>query len=133
MACSCIQLPRLTVILIGAVIALGGCATSPPPAAPINHVVLVKLVDPIQADALVLDCDERLSTIPVVSTYWCGQHGDFGRDNIDADYDVALCIGFDSAADYATYVDHPDHVALVTMWKPDFEWIRIHDIVDKSP
>ncbi len=53
--------------------------------------------------------------------------------NIDADYDVALCIGFESAADYATYVEHPDHVAFVTEWKPSFMWIRIHDVVDETP
>ena len=49
----------------------------------INHVVLIKLTKPQHAGKLIEDCDRLLPTIPGVHGYWCGQHGDFGRDTVD--------------------------------------------------
>ena len=119
---------------------LAGCATnqglppSPPPRpAAINHVVFFKLVDPTQADALIAACDARLATIPGVVSYYCGPPIDTGRDTVDADYDVGFYVGFASEADYAAYVSHPSHLELVTEWRPRFQWLRVHDILDPTP
>ena len=124
----------ISVFLLGLV---GACSTSPDiqsrnARVTINHVVLIKLDDPRDAGELMDDCDRLLPTIEVVRGYWCGQHGDFGRSTVDGDYDVALYVGFDSADEYATYVDHENHVELVEMWKPKFEWIRVHDVVNRD-
>jgi len=113
----------------------GGCAqthhaSSPP--SPINHVVLIKLDDPTKSRALRADCDTLLPGISYVDSYWSGQHLDVGRAGIDGDYDVALCVGFTDQAAYEGYIVDPAHVDLVTRWKPEFEWIRIHDVVDHS-
>jgi hypothetical protein len=99
----------------------------------IHHVVLIELNDESGRESLVADCDRLLPSIPSVATYWCGEHGDFGRTGVDSDYDVALCVSFDSDADYQTYLSHPHHVELVTEWKPRMAWIRIHDVVDETP
>ena len=98
----------------------------------INHVVLIKLQDPDRTDALVLDCRNRLERIPTVAGAFTGRHGDFDRSGIDDDYHVGFFVSFETEADYKAYLDHPDHVALVAEWKPEFEWIRIHDIVDET-
>jgi len=108
-----------------------GCHAPIHQGSPINHVVLIELKQDQGTVDLVSDCDTLLADIPSVRTYWCGVHGDFGRTSVDADYDVALCVGFADAAGYQAYLDHPDHVALVEKWKPHMEWIRIHDVVDE--
>lgn len=112
------------------VLLASACSTQP---ARINHVVLIKLQDGAGQPALQHDCDRLLPDIPGVQSYWCGQHGDFGRTGVDGDYDVALCVGFDRAEDYSAYLVHPDHLELVGTWKPRMEWIRIHDVVDETP
>lgn len=113
-----------------------GCATRP--AAPtrpavVNHVVFFKLSNPAEADALIADCDARAPRIPGVVSYYCGRHVDTGRPTVDGDYDVGFFVGFDSLEAYRTYVDHPDHVWLVQKWRPRWEWIRVHDILDQTP
>ena len=116
-------------LLVPAALASTGCASKQPT---INHVVLIDLKDDSEQKALVADCDRLLPSIPEVASYWCGVHGDYGRSGVDSDYDVALCVGFVRDEDYVSYLIHPAHVELVTEWKPKFEWIRIHDVVDAS-
>jgi hypothetical protein len=99
----------------------------------INHVVFIKLIDRGDKDLLVMECDRDIASIPGVVSYWCGRHGEFGRDMVDDEYDIGLYVGFNSSSDYTAYVEHPNHVGLVNKWKPRFEWIRVHDIVDESP
>ena len=98
----------------------------------INHVVLMKLKDPTQAPALMDDCRGRLETIPSVQGAFTGQHGDFGRTGVDDVYDVGFFVSFDTKEQYMEYLQHPDHIGLVEEWRPRFEWIRIHDIVDET-
>ena len=98
----------------------------------INHIVLMKLKDPTQATALMDDCRGRLETIPSVQGAFTGRHGDFGRSGVDGVYDVGFFVSFDTKEQYMEYLQHPDHVGLVGEWKPRFEWIRIHDIVDET-
>jgi len=106
---------------------------TPPRPAVINHVVFFKLNEGEDVELLQVECDRDIASIPGVVSYWCGRHGDFGRSTVDGEYDLGLYVGFNSAPDYAAYVDHPNHVALVKKWKPRFEWIRVHDIVDETP
>lgn len=99
----------------------------------INHVVFIKLTKPKHVGRLIADCDRLLPSIPGVHGYWCGQHGDFGRDTVDDNYDVGLYVRFQTADDYAFYVEHENHVELVQSWKPHMEWIRVHDVVSDTP
>ena len=121
--------------LLPALVVLGSCSATrqAPRPAVINHVVYIKLVDPSEGDLFTLECDRDIASIPGVVSYWCGRHGDFGRDTVDDDYDIGLYVGFNSSEEYATYVEHPNHVGLVKKWRPRFEWIRIHDTVDETP
>ena len=98
----------------------------------INHIVLIKLQDPGRTEALVIDCRNRLERIPTVAGAFTGRHGEFGRSGVDDDYDVGFFVSFETDADYRAYLEHPEHVAVVTEWKPEFEWIRIHDVVDET-
>ncbi len=118
----------LRTLALPAALLMGGCA-----APSIHHVVLIELEDTAGRDALIADCDRLLPSIPSVSNYWCGTHGDFGRSGVDADYDVALCVSFVSDAAYQSYLTDPAHVELVQQWKPHMTWIRIHDVVDETP
>jgi len=117
---------------------LAGCATTQhaaPRPAPINHVVLFKLENPDDAQALIQDCDEKLGTIPGVVSYYCGTPYDAGRDSpaIDDNYHVGFYVGFNNAEAYENYVEHPDHIAVVNKWRPKFEWLRIYDVEDNTP
>ena len=107
---------------------LKACTINTPVA--IQHVVLIKLQNPDQQLALIDDCNRLLPGIDGVSTYWCGTPDQSGRisPTIDSNWDVALCVGYPSADAYNAYVVDPAHIELVTRWKPDFEWLRIHDV-----
>ena len=121
-------------VLVGLLAGFGsGCgAGGPARPARISHVVFIKLEDPAQRGALLADCDAMLPGIPGVSSYAAGRHLDVGRASVDGDYDVGLYIGFETEADYAGYVAHPDHVAFVERWKPELAWLRVHDILDDT-
>jgi hypothetical protein len=115
------------------VAACGPKVAAPSRPARINHLAFFKLKHPEDAQALIAACDSQLATIPGVEAYWCGQHGDFGRTTVDADYDVGFYVGFADADAYEQYVKHPNHQHLVRTWKPRLEWIRVHDVVDETP
>lgn len=110
-----------------------GIAGAPPRPARINHLAFFKLKDAAGASELIADCDAQLSVIPGVRSYYCGTHLDVGRGNVDGDYDVGFYVGFENEDDYRSYVNHPNHIALVEKWKPRWEWIRVHDVLDETP
>jgi hypothetical protein len=128
---------RCCCVFVLLVLTLGGCAAGPrmaPRPARINHFVLVKLRNPADAPAAIADCNASLATIPGVVAFAAGAPIDTGRsDAVTADYDVGLFIGFMTEADYAVYVDHPCHTALVERWRPRVEWIRVYDVLDETP
>ena len=112
---------------------LGGCAADPMPTtkATINHPVFFKLKDPSDAEALIRDCNAQLATIPNIHWYYCGRPLETGRTSVDLDFDVALCVGFDTLDDYRVYVQHPAHRAIVADWKSKLQWLRVHDVLDE--
>lgn len=99
----------------------------------VEHFVLFKLHDPALAGDLLADCHRLLPGIPGVTTYYGGRHVETGRPTVDAGYDAAIGIGFDSLDAYSSYVSHPDHQALVNTWRPRLEWLRVYDIGHESP
>lgn len=113
-----------------------GCAARPgrlaEPVRPamINHFVVFKLNDPADAEALIADCDALLPTIPGVVSYFAGRHHEVGRETVYRDYDVGMYVGFNRDDAYAAYVDHPNHIELVTRWRPRLEWLRVYDVYD---
>ncbi|MBG84659.1 MAG: hypothetical protein CMJ40_08955 [Phycisphaerae bacterium] len=114
-------------------VCLTGCSSSNR-AARINHVVFFKLEAAQDVDELIRDCDQDLATIPGVTSYFCGKHGDFGRSGVvDSNYDVGFYVGFDTDEAYNAYLEHPRHIDLVSKWKPRWEWVRIYDVVDDTP
>jgi hypothetical protein len=127
-------IPALGLIAGGCVTSLH-CPTAPtrPRAPTIAHVVFAELADPADADQLIADCFRLLRPIPSVASFSCGRHVDTERPSVLHDYHVGLVIGFHSPADYAAYVDHPDHVALVEAWKPRLVRLRVYDFLDQPP
>jgi len=126
---------------IGCVVDVGNTATTGPTAATvhgtpgpraalIHHVVLIRLQDPGDADALIADCDRLLPSIPGVVRYWRGTPFDMGRANVTGDYAVGLEVAFETREAYRTYLEHPRHVELVETWKPRWSGATIHDVWD---
>jgi hypothetical protein len=125
-----------TVLLIATTLLFVGCGshrTHSIQQAAINHIVLFGLQDPADTGELIGDCDAKLSNIDGSVSYWCGVAGDFGRSHVDRDYDVCLYVGFESDEAYRHYLDHPNHTGLVKKWASRWEWIRVHDVVGKTP
>lgn len=117
---------------------LTGCTTtesvrSATRPATINHIVFFVLHDPADRAAVIADCDRLLATIPSVTSYFCGEHLDTGRATVDSAYDVGLYVGFDSLDGYAQYVDHPQHIELVTTWRPKLKQLVVRDVWDDTP
>lgn len=128
----------LCAILMMVLFTAGGCATSSASQtdkrpATINHVVFFILNNPADRAAVIADCDRLLATIPSVTSYFCGEHLDTGRATVDASYDVGLYVGFDSLEGYTEYVDHPQHIELVTTWRPKLKQLVVRDIFDDTP
>ena len=129
----------LAAMLLVAALPLTGCACGcrsadtgmPPSPAAISHVVLFDLHDPADADELIVDCNEQLATIPGIASFAVGRHLDTGRGHVSSDYHVGLYVGYETEADYAVYVDHPIHVALIEKWQPRWNSIRVFDFLDE--
>jgi hypothetical protein len=130
----------------GCVVAIGNTSTADRPAASklavdaanadavrrplIHHVVFIRLAEPSQAPELLADCDRLLPTIPGVVSYWRGTHFDMGRANVIGDYAVGLEVAFESREAYQTYLDHPNHLELLEIWKPRWTGATIYDVWD---
>ncbi len=99
--------------------------------AKINHVVFCDLKNPSDTEAFIEDCNTYLASIDGVVSYWCGVHAEYGRSTVDSAYDVGLYVGFNSDEDYENYVIDPKHVYLVDKWKPQFDSLRIFDVLDE--
>jgi hypothetical protein len=133
-------------LLAGCVVAIGNSAKSDSSKQPastsstsdavsarrprIHHVVFIRLADPSQAPELLADCDRLLPTIPGVVSYWRGTHFDMGRTNVIGDYAVGLEVAFESREAYQTYLDHPNHLELLEIWKPRWTGATIYDVWD---
>lgn len=111
---------------------LGGCSTMPsgPEAGTsnLNHVVLISLENKSDAEACAADCRSMLGTIESVDTLWVGTPVDTGRERVDDDYQVGLCVGFENREDLQTYLDDPSHIELVESWGPRATRFRIFDV-----
>jgi hypothetical protein len=116
-------------VLAGCAGGSGGTASRP---ARISHIVFLKLQDPAQRGDLLADCDRLLPGIPGVVSYAGGRHLDVGRETVDGAYDIGLYIGFETEADYAGYVEHPNHVELLDIWRERLDWLRVHDVLDET-
>ncbi len=130
----------------GCVVVIGNSSTADRPAASklavdaasadaarrplIHHVVFIRLAEPSQAPELLADCDRLLPTIPGVVSYWRGTHFDMGRTNVIGDYAVGLEVAFESREAYQTYLDHPNHLELLEIWKPRWTGATIYDVWD---
>ena len=111
------------------------CSTAPRAAdrpARLSHLVIIKLTDPGQVDALIADCDRNLATIPGVRAYACGRPVDLAGPFADNAFDVGMVMGFDDAASYDAYLEHPQHQYMVDTWGPRFAWMRTHDVMDET-
>ncbi len=75
----------------------------------IERYVFVKLKDPVRREALAAEALRALAAVPGVRRVRVGLPAD-----ADAEvWDVSFAIEFDSLADVAAYVVHPDHVRFV--------------------
>jgi hypothetical protein len=119
-----------------ATLALSACSTTPtPPAATplaadgnIAHAVYFDLKDPLDSEALVRECRERLTAIPGVRALEVGERClDFKPPRNDDKFDVALWVVFDDRAAHDGYQLHPQHRALVEAWTPKLVGIKVYD------
>lgn len=93
----------------------------------LQHIVLIKLIDPSETDALIDDCEDLLGEIPVVTSLTVGRHAEFGREDVTGDYDVGLVVSFANEGDYGAYLADERHVRLAKNWRPRWDWYRIYD------
>lgn len=130
---------RLILALVSALaavlmIGLASCAARPVPRdrAPILHVVLVKLKQPGDAQRAYDDVVSVLNNTRAARDFIRGFHVDTGRPEVDADYDMALIMEFETRALYEKYLTSEAHGALLRVWRPHIAGLRIFDI-SKEP
>ena len=118
-------------LLTGALVPFG-CHTAPTSPSSttsnLNHVVLISLDDPTEAESCAEDCRTMLAAIPSVHTLWVGTPVDTGRAAVDDAYEVGLCVGFQTREDLQAYLEAPEHVRLVEIWGPKASGFRIFDV-----
>ncbi|MCA9288201.1 MAG: Dabb family protein [Phycisphaerales bacterium] len=131
-------------LLIGVSASLAACSTRPArvdaPAATtrldtprlpeVQHVVLLRLKDPLDTPDLVRSCNSLAEGVPSVRSAFAGLHVEIGRSNVDRDYDLCFIVGFDTVEGYREYLDHPLHLRLLDEWRDRLEWIRVVDARD---
>lgn len=131
-------------VLVGATACLAACSTQPashngsptttrldtPRLPEVQHVVLLRLKDPLDTPDLVRACNALAEDVPSVRSAFAGLHVEIGRDNIDRDYDLCFIVGFDTVEGYREYLDHPAHLQLLADWRDRLEWIRVVDARD---
>jgi len=93
----------------------------------LQHVVLIKLVDPSETDALIADCERMLGPIAVATGLVVGRPVDLGREDVIGDYDVGLIVSFANQEDYSAYLLDERHTQLAKAWRPRWDWYRIYD------
>ncbi len=125
--------PCLAAVALAAGAMLGGCASTDferkaAGSSHLNHVVLISLADPMDAEACAADCRTMLSEIDAVETIWVGTPVDTGRAAVDGDYEVGLCVGFETMEGLQAYLEDPRHLELVNLWKPRATGFRIFDV-----
>ena len=127
------RFPRWICLLFVSLL-LMGCGATPRPSRPalINHVVFFKLKSPATANELIADCDEHLTRVPGVESYYSGKHFDVRGANVDSDYDVGIYLGFMSQKAYEDYLEHPTHLRLQSKWQPRLQWRRAYDTIDRT-
>lgn len=126
---SSVAIPFALVLAAG----LGGCCNTPfarksADASNLNHVVLISLQDPADAARCAADCRVMLAGIEAVETIWVGTPVDTGRDSVDGEYEVGLCVGFRTTDDLQAYLQDPRHLELVSVWRPRAARFRIFDV-----
>ena len=124
---------RCIAFLITPLLLLVGCqAQHAARPALINHPVFFELNNPDDAPELIADCDAMVAEVSEVISYYAGAHFETGRANVKTDYDVGFYVGFSSAEDYQTYVQHEAHQALVRKWGPRCVRIDVYDVLDET-
>lgn len=134
-------MPRLPILVVSSLVilvqagcnqgvprSLGGYSVKSEHVSSLNHVVLVSLQDPAEAEECLADCRDMLARIEVVETIWVGTHLDTGREAVDGEYEVGLCVGLADADALQAYLDDPLHLELVEKWRPKAVGFRIFDI-----
>jgi hypothetical protein len=115
---------------------LCGCRAEAPATAAagrIQHLVLLTLKDPAEADALVRDMDASLPGIPGLLEIHVGKPLDIGRTEVTGDYHVGAVLEFATVDALRAYPDHPAHTALLGRWVPKVAELRVHDVEDRTP
>ncbi len=96
----------------------------------INHVVLIWLKDPGNADhrARIIAGSHRLRTIPGVLEVRVGRVLPSDREVVDDSFDVALIMTFPGTAALDAYVGHPRHRRLLAeVFRPLVDRILVYD------
>ncbi|MEZ6232610.1 MAG: Dabb family protein [Phycisphaerales bacterium] len=131
-------------MLVGATACLAACSTQPasvdgspttgrldsPRLPEVQHVVLLRLKDPLDTPDLVRACNALAEDVPSVRSAFAGLHVEIGRNNVDRDYDLCFIVGFDTVGGYREYLEHPAHLQLLADWRDRLEWIRVVDARD---
>jgi hypothetical protein len=107
----------------------------PAAAAPLAHVVLIKLKADAPdgaADELIADCHKMLGKIPTVRGLKAGRPAKSEGPFLKKDYDVGLLILFADEKGLKAYIDHDLHKAFVKKHAPRFAkgGLRVFDFVD---
>ena len=117
--------------------ALAACRSAPParPAAPIQHVVLVWLKEPGDAEArrALIEAGRGLASIPEVLDVRVGEPLASERDVVDDSFDVGMVMSFATPAGLDAYDAHPDHVRAVReVLEPLAARVVVYDILARE-
>lgn len=94
----------------------------------LTHVVLFRLKDPSQTDALSADARRLLCDIPTVRGMEIGKPADTPeRPVVKRDYHVGISVTFDDVAGHDVYGPHPKHNEFIALHKDNWDDVRIFD------
>lgn len=106
-----------------------GCTAGAGTGGTLHHLVFFILDDASSLPELKADC-LSLAALPGVIEAACGPPAGTDRPLINDDFDLCLALTFRNEAAYHAWLEHPDHVAASTKWKPRIASMSIIDFRD---
>ncbi len=123
-----------TLISLGVFLLLGACNPSISKndkkiEGELMHTVIIWLKHQSELDQSISDGIKLMEDIDEIKTYYVGKPAMTPREIVDNSFSYFITMTFDNTADMNAYLENPLHIAFVKSQKPNWEKVKIYDVL----